>query len=65
MMATGGYSSDAVQEFVTAAGLRMKKGRHLSRQTFSTVLKNPAYCGLIAYKGKIYQDAFGPALPHY
>ena len=61
MMATGGYSSDAVREFVTAAGLRMKKGRQLSRQTFSTVLKNPAYCGLITHKGKIYQGKF-PAL---
>ena len=61
MMATGGYSSDAVRQFVTAAGLRTKKGRKLNRQTFSFVLKNPVYCGLILHSGKTYKGNF-PAI---
>jgi site-specific DNA recombinase len=32
MMATGGYSSDAVRKFFTAGGLRTKKGHKLARQ---------------------------------
>ena len=61
MMATGGYSSDAVRQFVTAGGLRAKKGHKLSRQTFSAVMKNPVYCGLIVHKGQTYKGNF-PAL---
>ena len=61
MMASGGYSSDAVRQFVTAGGLRTKKGHKLSRQTFSTVMKNPVYCGLIVHKGQSYKGSF-PAL---
>ena len=45
MMATAGYSSDAVRQFVTAGGLRTKKALKLTRQTFSTAMKNPVSCG--------------------
>jgi hypothetical protein len=55
-----GHSSDAVRQFVTAAGLRTKKGRKLNRQTFSFVLKNPVYCGLILHNGKTYKGSFPP-----
>jgi site-specific DNA recombinase len=58
MMATGDYSSDTVRQFVTAGGLRTKKGHKLTRQTFSTVLKNPVYCGLIIHKGHTYKRSF-------
>ncbi len=61
MMATGGYSSDAVRQFVTAGGLRTKKGHKLARQTFSTVMQNPVHCGLIVHKGQTYKGNF-PAL---
>ena len=61
MMATGGYSSDAVRKFVTAAGLRTRKGMKLTRQTFSTMLKNPVYCALISHNGQIHKGSF-PAL---
>src|SRR5215475_3466310 len=61
MMALGGHSSDHVRNLVTAAGLRTKKGRKLSRQTFSFVLKNPVYCGLIVHRGRMYKGNF-PAL---
>jgi site-specific DNA recombinase len=62
MMGTGGYSSDAVRQFVTAAGLRTKKGLKLNRQTFSFVLKNPVYCGLILHNGKTYKGNFPPTV---
>jgi site-specific DNA recombinase len=58
MMATGDYSSDTVRQFVTAGGLRTKKGHKLTRQTFSTVLKNPVYCGLIIHTGHTYKRSF-------
>jgi site-specific DNA recombinase len=61
MMATGGYSSDAVRQFVTAGGLRTKKGHKLSRQSFSATMKNPIYCGLIVHKSQTYKGSF-PAL---
>lgn len=61
MLTTGGHSSDHVRQLVTAAGLRTKKNRKLNRQTFSFMLKNPAYCGLILHKGKIYKGSF-PAI---
>lgn len=60
MMATGGHSSDAVRQFVTAAGLRTKRNLRLTRQTFSFILKNPVYCGLILHKGKTYKGKFPP-----
>jgi site-specific DNA recombinase len=60
MMNTGGHSSDVVRQFVTAAGLRTKKNRKLTRQTFSFMLKNPVYCGLILHKGKTYKGSFPP-----
>ena len=60
MMATGGHSSDAVRQFVTAAGLRTKKNLRLTRQTFSFMLKNPVYCGLILHNGKTYKGSFLP-----
>lgn len=60
MMDTGGHSSDAVRQFVTAAGLRTKKNRKLTRQTFSFMLKNPVYCGLILHKGQTYKGSFPP-----
>lgn len=61
MMGTGGYSSDAVRQLVTAAGLRTKKNRKLTRQTFSFMLKNPVYCGLILHNGQTYKGNF-PAI---
>ena len=60
MMGTGGHSSDHVRAFVTAAGLRTKKSRKLTRQTFSFMLKNPVYCGLIVHKKQVYKGNFTP-----
>jgi site-specific DNA recombinase len=61
LIATGLDTSDHVREHVTVAGLRTKKGRKLTRQTFSFTLKNPVYCGLILHKGRTYKGDF-PAI---
>lgn len=60
MMATGGHSSDYVRTFITGAGLRTKKGHKLTRQTFSFMLKNPVYCGLIVHNKQVYKGNFTP-----
>jgi site-specific DNA recombinase len=60
MMGTGGHSSDHLRAFITAAGLRTRKGRKLTRQTFSFMLKNPVYCGLIVHKKQVYKGNFTP-----
>jgi site-specific DNA recombinase len=58
MVASGSESSDAVRKFMTARGLRSKKGHKLSKQSFSWMLKNPLYAGVIMHKGKRYQGSF-------
>jgi hypothetical protein len=54
MVATGSYSSDHVRKLMTAAGLRTKKGKTLTRTAFSSMLKNKIYCGVIRHAGKEY-----------
>jgi site-specific DNA recombinase len=61
MISSGDYSSDHVRQLLTAGNLRTKKGHKLTRQTFSFMLKNPVYCGLILHKGKTYKGGF-PAI---
>lgn len=61
MVATGSYSSDHVRKLMTAAGLRTKKGKTLTRTAFSSMLKNKIYCGVIRHAGKEYAANF-PAL---
>lgn len=47
IMATGRRRvSDALKE-ITALGLRTKRGGNLTPQTFSSMLRNPVYCGRI------------------
>jgi len=45
LFATGRYERAEVLRIVTAAGLRSKKGKKLSQQSFSNMLKNPFYAG--------------------
>ena len=48
MMASGRYpTADAVLKIVTAMGLKTKKGRSLTKQTFSRMLTNPIYAGWV------------------
>lgn len=48
MMASGRYpTADAVLKIVTAMGLKTKKGRPLTKQTFSRMLTNPIYAGWV------------------
>jgi site-specific DNA recombinase len=46
-MATGNYKKTAVLKIVTEDGLRTRKGRKLSAQTFEETLKKLVYCGYI------------------
>jgi site-specific DNA recombinase len=45
LMATGDYKKIAVLKIVTEDGLRTRKGKKLSAQTFEETLKKPVYCG--------------------
>jgi DNA invertase Pin-like site-specific DNA recombinase len=48
MIASGRYvTTDAVLKVVTAMGLRTKKGRPLSKQTFARMLSNEIYSGWV------------------
>jgi site-specific DNA recombinase len=48
LVASGRYvTTDAVLKLVTALGLRTRKGRPLSKQSFSRMLSNPIYCGWV------------------
>ena len=58
MIATGSYTSDHVRKMMTAAGLRTKKGKTLTRTAFSAMLKNKIYCGMIRHAGKEYAGSF-------
>jgi site-specific DNA recombinase len=58
MVASGSESSDAVRKFMTARGLRTKKGNKLTKQSFSWMLKNPLYAGIIMHKGKRFEGNF-------
>jgi len=47
LMATGNYKKTTVLKIVTEDGLRTRKGKKLSAQTFEETLKKPVYCGYI------------------
>jgi DNA invertase Pin-like site-specific DNA recombinase len=47
LIATGRYRKVEVLQIVTAEGLRTRKGKQLSAQTFEAMLKKPIYCGCI------------------
>jgi len=51
MVATGNYTSTEVLRKLTALGLRARKGRPLSLQTFTALLKKRIYIGLIDAPG--------------
>jgi site-specific DNA recombinase len=60
LVAEGQYTCDHVRKLMTAAGLRTKKGKALSRSTFSTMLKTTTYYGIIKHDGKEYAGSFVP-----
>jgi site-specific DNA recombinase len=45
LYASGRYDSSQVLEIVRSMGLRTARGRIVSRRTFSSMLRNPAYLG--------------------
>jgi site-specific DNA recombinase len=51
LFATGRYERIEVLRIVSAAGLRNKKGKKLSPQSFANLLKNQFYAGKLVVKG--------------
>jgi hypothetical protein len=51
MVASGDYANSDALKSVTALGLRTRKGRPLTAQTFGALLKNPVYAGIIDAPG--------------
>ncbi len=51
MVASGNYTATEALKTVTALGLRTRKGRPLTAQTFGMLLKNPIYAGIIDAPG--------------
>jgi site-specific DNA recombinase len=47
LYASGAYKREQVLRIVTAAGLRTKRGKKLSAQSFCNMLRNPLYAGRI------------------
>lgn len=59
LFATGRYERAEVLRVVTASGLRTKKRRKLSQQSFCNVLKNPFYAGkLVVGQWEAARDRF-------
>jgi len=51
LIASGRHKKPEVLRMVTAEGLRTRKGKPVSVQTFEAALRNPIYCGLMKVKG--------------
>jgi DNA invertase Pin-like site-specific DNA recombinase len=51
LFATGGYTSVQVLKIITDKGLKTKRGRKLTVQTFSALLRKPIYAGWVYSSG--------------
>jgi DNA invertase Pin-like site-specific DNA recombinase len=51
LLATGGYTSVQVLKIITDKGLRTKRGRELTAQTFGALLRKPIYAGWVYSTG--------------
>jgi site-specific DNA recombinase len=51
LVANGSYERVEVLRIVTAAGLRTKRGKKLTSQSFHNMLKNPFYAGILVVQG--------------
>jgi len=63
MVGCGNYSMSDVLKTVTALGLKTRKGRPLTPQTFGAVLKNPVDAGIIDAPGFGLKDIPGDFAP--
>src|SRR5438876_658999 len=49
LLASGSYTTgDAVLKIITSMGLKTRRGRPLTKQSFARMLQNPIYAGWIA-----------------
>jgi site-specific DNA recombinase len=55
LYATGNYTLSELRGRINDAGLIGVRGGVLSKGNFHRFLQNPIYCGLIRYKGELYQ----------
>src|SRR5262249_28604760 len=63
LVASGRFTTlDAVLRQVTALGLKTRKGRTLSKQSFGRMLKNPFYCGWIVSNGAKFKGTHAPLI---
>src|SRR5882672_4720495 len=51
LCATGLYTTQKVLEMITAVGLRTARGKPVTKQTFSQLLRKPVYTGRIQVGG--------------
>jgi predicted transport protein len=62
MYATGEYPLAQIRKIINSLGLVGKKGKMLSVSNYQYMLKNPIYCGIIRYKGEIYDGKHKPII---
>jgi site-specific DNA recombinase len=61
LLAEGKSIGDVMRQ-VTALGLATRKGRHIPKQTFSRLIRNPFYCGWIENNGTRVRGTHDPLI---
>ena len=59
---TGNYSLESLSQHLHFLGLTTQKGTVLSKSVIHYILSNPAYIGLIRYKGELFEGKFKPVI---
>ncbi len=62
MYSTGEYPLAQVRKVINSLGLVGKKSKLLSVSNYQYMLKNPIYCGIIRYKGELYDGKHEPII---
>jgi len=63
LYSTGNYSLSLINDQMYSEGLRGKRlGSKLSKSKMFNLLRNPLYCGVIKWKGKLYKGAHKPII---
>ncbi len=62
LMVTGNYSHGMLTEIMRREGLRNRKGNPCQDSAIAHFLRNPIYCGLFRWKGKIHQGSHPPII---
>ena len=62
MYSTGEYPLAQLRKIINSIGLVGKKNKVLSVSNYQYMLKNPIYCGIIRYKGELYDGKHEPII---